>query len=163
MCGFRIFLHHQLISNKEETVRQVKEKRSLMTENNVAQKMVEFAWVLRPLPLTLKNFLYSRHPDTYCPTLTMSNIGICNPNPSHQDADGFQYLGAARIGSMCFIGYAAPWPQLIALTYNNRMTISLSVFRSRFSPEAAGQFLDSFIGEINQQAHPRSTAAPAGC
>jgi hypothetical protein len=82
----------------------------------------------------------------------MSNIGICNPNPSHQDEDGYQYLGAAHISNICFIGYAAPWPQLIALTYNNRMTISLSVFRSRFSTEAAGQFLDSFIGEINRQA-----------
>jgi hypothetical protein len=52
---------------------------------------------------------------------------------------------------MCFIGYAAPWPQLIALTYNNRMRISLSVFRSQFSLESAEAFLDSFIDTINEQ------------
>ena len=151
MCGFRIFLTSELIGTKEETLRSVKEKRSLMMKQQIAQKMVEFAWVLKPLPLSVKNILYSRHPDTYCPTLTMSNIGICNPNPSHKDEDGFHYLGPARIHSMCFIGYAAPWPQLIALTYNNRMTISLSVFRSQFSLESAEAFLDSFIETINEQ------------
>ena len=150
MCGFRIFLTAELIGTKEETLRSVKEKRSLMMKQQIAQKMVEFAWVLKPLPLSLKNILYSRHPDTYCPTLTMSNIGICNPNPSHKDEDGFHYLGAARIRSMCFIGYAAPWPQLIALTYNKRMTISLSVFRSQFSLESAQGFLNSFIEEITR-------------
>jgi hypothetical protein len=52
---------------------------------------------------------------------------------------------------MCFIGYAAPWPQLIALTYNNRMNISLSVFRSQFSLESAQAFLNSFIEEITRE------------
>jgi NRPS condensation-like uncharacterized protein len=151
MCGFRIFLKSELIGTKEETLRSVKEKRSFMMEQQIAQKMVEFAWVLKPLPLSLKNILYSRHPDTYCPTLTMSNIGICNPNPSHTDEEGFHCLGPARIRSLCFIGYAAPWPQLIALTYNNRLTISLSVFRSRFSLKAAEAFLDGFIKTINEQ------------
>ena len=88
--------------------------------------------------------------DTYCPTLTMSNIGICKPNPSHIDVEGFHYMGPARILNMCFIGYAAPWPQLIALTYNNRMTISLAVFQSHFPLESAEAFLDSFIEEINE-------------
>ena len=81
----------------------------------------------------------------------MSNVGICNPNPSHQDEDGFHYLGSARIRTMCFIGYAAPWPQLIALTYNNRMNISLSVFRSQFSLESAQAFLNSFIEELTRE------------
>lgn len=152
MGGFRIFLHPAAIGTREETLQKVKEKRSLMMEHDIAKITAEVAWTLRPMPLWFKSLLYRRFPEIYCPTLTMSNIGICNPNSSHQDADGFQYLGAARIRSICFIGYAAPWPQLIALTYNNRMTISLSVFRSRFSPEAAGQFLDSFIAEINRQA-----------
>jgi len=151
MCGFRIFLPSAVIGNKVETLLAVKEKRSFMMDNNIAQKMVEFAWVLRPLPVQLKKFMYRQHPPSYYPTLTMSNIGICQPNPSHQDEGGFHYLGAARICTMCFIGYAAPWPQLIALTYNNRMTISLSVFRSQFSQEAAEQFLDGFIEEINKQ------------
>jgi NRPS condensation-like uncharacterized protein len=151
MCGFRIFLTPESIGTKEETLRLVKKKRSFMMKQQIAQKMVEFAWVLKPLPLSLKKLLYSLHPDTYCPTLTMSNIGICNPNPSHKDDDGFHYLGSARIRSMCFIGYAAPWPQLIALTYNNRMRISLSVFRSQFSLESAEAFLDSFIDTINEQ------------
>jgi NRPS condensation-like uncharacterized protein len=152
MGGFRLFLHPAAIGTMEETLQKVKEKRSFMMEHDIAHITAEAAWVLRPMPLSFKNTLYRRFPDIYCPTLTMSNIGIFNPNPSHQDVDGFQYLGSARITSICFIGYAAPWPQLIALTYNNRMTISLSVFRSRFSPEAAEQFLDSFIGEINRQA-----------
>jgi NRPS condensation-like uncharacterized protein len=152
MGGFRLFLHPEEIGTREETLQKVKEKRSFMMENDIAQVTAEAAWALRPMPLWFKNLLYCRFPEIYCPTLTMSNIGICNPNPSHQDEDGYQYLGAARISNICFIGYAAPWPQLIALTYNNCMTISLSVFRSRFSTEAAGQFLDSFIGEINRQA-----------
>jgi len=60
-------------------------------------------------------------------------------------------MGPARILNMCFIGYAAPWPQLVAMTYNGRMTISLSVFRSQFSLESAEAFLDSFIEAINEQ------------
>jgi hypothetical protein len=52
---------------------------------------------------------------------------------------------------VCFIGYAAPWPQLIALTYNNRMNISLSVFRSQFSLQAAQDFLNAFIEEITRE------------
>ncbi len=151
MCGFRIFLTPEMIGTKEETLKRVKEKRTHMMENNIARKMVEIAWVLKPLPLSLKKFLYSQHPDTYQPTLTMSNIGICQPNPSHQDEEGFHYLGEARIRTLCFIGYAAPWPQLIAMTYNNRMTISLSVFQSCFSLESAQLFLDTFIEEINRQ------------
>lgn len=151
MCGFRIFLPSAAIGDKEETLRAVKEKRTFMMDNNIARKMVEFAWVLRALPVQVKKFLYRQHPHSYYPTLTMSNIGICQPNPAHQDKEGFHYLGAARIRTMCFIGYAAPWPQLIALTYNNRMTISLSVFRSQFSPEGAAQFLDGFIEEINRE------------
>jgi len=151
MCGFRIFLTSELIGTKEETLKAVKEKRSLMMAKNIPRKMVEIAWVLKPLPLSLKNILYSRHPDTYCPTLTMSNIGICKPNPSHIDEEGFHHMGPARILNMCFIGYAAPWPQLVAMTYNGRMTISLSVFRSQFSLESAEAFLDSFIEAINEQ------------
>lgn len=151
MCGFRIFLPSREIGSKEETFTSVKEKRTTMMKEQVARKMVEFAWFLRPLPLALKKLLYKRHPRTYCPTLTMSNVGICNPNPSHQDQDGFQYLGSARIRTMCFIGYAAPWPQLIALTYNNRMNISLSVFRSQFSLQAAQDFLNTFIEEITRE------------
>jgi NRPS condensation-like uncharacterized protein len=151
MCGFRIFLPSRLMGDKEATLKSVKEKRSFMMKQNVARKMVEFAWFLRPLPLAIKKLLYNRHPRTYCPTLTMSNVGICNPNPSHQDENGFQYLGAARIRSMCFIGYAAPWPQLIVLTYNNRLNISLSVFRSQFSLESAQAFLNAFIDEITRE------------
>jgi NRPS condensation-like uncharacterized protein len=150
MSGFMVSLPSQLIGDKEETLKVVKEKRSLMMANNIPRKMAEISWILKPLPLSLKKILYNRHPEIYYPTLTMSNIGICNPNPSHQDEDGFQYLGSARIRTMCFIGYAAPWPQLIALTYNNRMNISLSVFRSQYSLESAEIFLDSFIEEINR-------------
>ncbi len=152
MGGFRLFLHTEEIGTKKETLQKVKERRSFMMEYDIARITAEAAWALRPMPVWFKSFLYRRFPNIYCPTLTLSNIGICSPNPSHQDAEGYQYLGAARISGICFIGYAAPWPQLIALTYNNRMTISLSVFRSRFSPEAAEQFLDSFIGELNRQA-----------
>jgi NRPS condensation-like uncharacterized protein len=152
MGGFRLFLHPAEIAAGQETLRKVKEKRLFMMEHDIANITAEAAWALKPMPLCFKNLLYRRFSAIYCPTLTMSNIGICSPNPSHQDADGYQYLGAARITRICFIGYAAPWPQLIALTYNNRMTISLSVFRSRFSPEAAGEFLDGFIGEITRQA-----------
>jgi len=151
MCGFRIFLTSELIGNKEETLRRVREKRSFMMENNIARKMVDIVWVLKPLPLSLKKLLYRLHPDTYKPTLTLSNVGICKPNPSHQDEEGFHYLGSALIRSMCFIGYAASWPQVNVLTYNNRMTISLSVFKSHFPPESAEAFLDSFIETINEQ------------
>jgi hypothetical protein len=73
--------------------------------------------------------------------------GIHHVQGIHPD----EALGSARIRTMCFIGYAAPWPQLIALTYNNRMNISLSVFRSQFSLQAAQDFLNAFIEEITRE------------
>ena len=83
MGGFRIFLHPAAIGTREETLQKVKEKRSLMMEHDIAEITAEVAWALRPMPLWFKNLLYRRFPEIYCPTLTMSNIGICNPNPSH--------------------------------------------------------------------------------
>ena len=148
LCGFRISLASDEISDKENTLKLVKQKRSFMMENSIAQKTVDFAWALKPLPVKLKKFLFSKNSQNTYPTLTISNLGIDKPNPSHQDEEGFHYMGPARIRNIVFVGHAPPWPNVMAVTYNNRMTISLSVFRSQFSLETADEFLQLFIQEL---------------
>jgi len=151
LCGFRISLASDTITDKENTLRLVKQKRAFMMENSIARKTVDFAWALKPLPVKLKKFLYRKNSQTTYPTLTISNIGIGEPNPSHQDKEGFHYMGPARICTVVFVAHAPPWPNFVAVTYNNRMTISLSVFRSQFSLETAGEFLQLFIQELSAE------------
>lgn len=148
LCGYRISLAPDKIGHKDNTLKLVKQKRSFMMEHAIARKTVDFAWALKPLPVKVKKFLYRRTSRTTYPTLTISNVGIGKPNPSHQDKEGFHYMGPARISTIVFVGYAPPWPNLIALTYNNHMTISLAVFQSQFSLKTAEEFLDCFIEEI---------------
>ena len=148
LCGFRIALASDKIGDKENTLRTVRQKRSFMMEKNIARKTVDFAWILKPLPVKLKKFLYRQNPQTTYPTLTISNVGIAKPNPSHQDDEGYHYMGLARIHNIAFVAHAPPWPNFAVATYNDRMTISLAVFQSQFSLETAENFLDSFIQEL---------------
>ena len=60
-------------------------------------------------------------------------------------------MGAARISTVTFVAHAPPWPNFVAVTYNNRMTISLSVFRSQFSLETAKELLQLFVEEITTE------------
>jgi hypothetical protein len=60
-------------------------------------------------------------------------------------------MGPARICSIHCIASPVPWPQVDIITYNGRMSMSLSVLRSRFSSEDAEKFLDSFIKELMAQ------------
>ena len=148
LCGFRIALASDTIGDKEKTLQMVRQRRSFMMENNIARRTVDFAWVLKPLPVKLKKFLYRQNTQTTYPTLTISNVGIGKPNPSHQDEEGFHYMGPARIHNIVFVAHAPPWPNFAVVTYNDRMTISLAVFKSQFSLETAENFLDSFIQEL---------------
>ncbi len=91
--------------------------------------------------------MLKHHPQTLYPTFALSNIGICNPNPFHKDREGFHYVGPVRIS---FITSAVPWPQVVALTYNEKMPICLSVSRSYFSQEATERLLDSFVTELTE-------------
>ena len=148
LCGFRISLASDKVSDKENTLKLVKQKRSFMRENSIARKTRDFAWALKPLPVKLKKFLYRKNSQNTYPTLSLSNIGIGKPNPSHQDEEGFHYMGSARICNIFVMAYAPPWPHLVAVTYNDCFTISLVVFRSQFSLDTAENFLDSFIQEL---------------
>ena len=75
------------------------------------------------------------------------NIGT-ERHQDHTDEEGFNYLGSARISNMSCIGIAPPWLQLVVLTYNKRMVITLSVAHPSLSLEKYEQFLDSFIREL---------------
>ena len=60
-------------------------------------------------------------------------------------------MGSARIIGSNVVTAAIPWPQILIHTYNRRMEVSLSVFRSHFSLEAAKLFLDDYIKELLEE------------
>ena len=148
--GFDISFKPESIDNKKELLRLIREERTSMLENNMALTTLSLAWFLKLIPLPVKKFAAKHHSQTFYPSLSLSNLGVFHPNPFHKDKEGFHYMGSAQICSSCIITVAAPWPQMVITTYNNRMAISLSVYRSRFSPEAIGEFLDFFILELTE-------------
>jgi hypothetical protein len=121
-----------------------------MMGNDIARTISNLSWILKLIPLKKKVLMLKHHPQTLDPTFALSNISICNPNPFHKDREGFHYMGPARISNISFITSAVPWPQVVALTYNEKMTICLSVSRSYFSQEATERLLDSFVTELTE-------------
>jgi NRPS condensation-like uncharacterized protein len=143
---FYLSYRSELIDDKDTTLRMIQEKRSFLIEH--ARQHVNLTWFLKPIPLQLKMLMFKQRTQTDGSTLILSNMGTCNLNPHHTDEEGFHYMGPARICSIHFVASPVPWPQVDIITYNGRMSMSLSVLRSRFSSEDAEKFLDSFIKEL---------------
>jgi NRPS condensation-like uncharacterized protein len=143
---FYLSYRSELIDDKGTTLKMIQEKRTFMMEH--ARQQVNLTWFLKPVPLKLKMLMLKQLPQGDGSTLILSNFGTCNLNSHHTDEEGFHYMGPARICSIHFIASPVPWPQIDILTYNGRLSMNLSVLRSRFSSEDAETFLDSFIKEL---------------
>jgi len=150
ISGFNISFRPEMIGEKGELVKLINKKRSSLMKSNVATGARNMLIPLKLFPLKLKVLLSKRSSHTLDPTLTFSNLGIANLNPSHRDEEGFHCMGSARICCTIPINFLAPWPQVDTLIYHNRMVITLSVFRSHFSQEAAERLLDSFVTELTE-------------
>jgi NRPS condensation-like uncharacterized protein len=146
---FYLSYRSELIDDKDTTLRMIQEKRSFLIEH--ARQHVNLTWFLKPIPLQLKMLMFKQRTQIDGSTLILSNMGTCNLNPHHTDEEGFHYMGPARICSIHYVASPVPWPQVDIITYNGRMSMSLSVLRSRFSSEDAEKFLDSFIKELIAQ------------
>ena len=148
LSAFNISFRSEFIGDKDKMLRLIQEEQASMMESDFARTNVNLTWLLKPLPLKLKMLMFKHRAHILFPTLTLSNMGIGYPNPHHKDQEGFHYMGPARICSISAIANPVIWPQMVVLTYNDRMAISLSVARSRFSFEVVERFLDSFIREL---------------
>jgi len=146
--GFNVSVRSEVISDKRQLLRLVRNQLLYLLKTDMARTIVHLSWILKFIPLTIKMLLFKHLPKTYYPTATLSNIGICNPNPTHQDKEGFHYMGPARISNISFLTSAVPWPQIVTLTYNNRLAICLSVSPTYFSQEFAERLLDSYVREL---------------
>ena len=124
-------------------LRTIQREQTLMLEN--VSRHVHLTWFLKPIPLPLKMLMFKQRTPPDGATLILSNIGRCHPNPHHTDAEGYHCMGPARIRNIHCIAPPVPWPQVDIITYNERMSMSLSVLRSCFSLEDAENFLDLFI------------------
>lgn len=132
------------VSGATDTLfRTIQLEQTLMLES--VNRHVQLTWFLKPIPLPLKMLLFKQRTPPDGATLILSNIGRCHPNPHHTDAAGYHYMGPARIRNIHCIAPPIPWPQVDIITYNERMSMSLSVMRSCFSLEDAEHFLDMFI------------------
>jgi len=143
---FYLSYRSELIDDKDTTLRMIQAKRSFLIEH--ARQHVNLTWFLKPIPLQLKMLMFKQRTPTDGSTLILSNMGKCHLNPHHTDEEGFHYMGPARICSIHCIASPVPWPQVDIITYNERVSMSLSVLRSRFSLADAEKFLDSFIQEL---------------
>jgi len=148
LSGFNISLRSESIGKKVKTVRLVQEDLTSMLKNDIARTTVNLAWFLKLIPLKIKLLFYKHLPQIASPTFSLSNLGVFSPNSSHKDEKGFHYMGPARICSITGIPPAGQWVGMAVFTYNNRMALSLTALSSQFSSEAAGELLDSFIGEL---------------
>ncbi len=140
------------LDNDEELLRQVRAQRTFLNDNDAARIDLALTWFFKFIPLKLQALLFKHHSHTLYPSLCLSNIGVCDYNTSHRDEAGFQYLGPARIIGSNVVTAAIPWPQILIHTYNNRMEVSLSVFRSHFSLQTAQEFLETYIRELLMEA-----------
>ena len=138
----------EVMDNRRELLDQVREQRIFLHENDAARIDPALTWPLKFMPLKLKELLFKHHSHALYPSLCLSNIGICDYNPSHKDEEGFQYMGPARIIGSNVVTAAIPWPQILIHTYNSRMEVSLSVFHSHFSLKAAETFLDTYMEKL---------------
>jgi len=148
LSGFNISFRSELIGTRDKMLRLIQEEQASMMESDFARTNVNLTWLLKPIPLKLKMLMFKHRAHTLFPTLTLSNMGICYLNPHHKDQEGFHYMGPARICHISAIANPVIWPQMVVLTYNDRMAISLSVSHSRFSFEVIERFLNSFIREL---------------
>jgi NRPS condensation-like uncharacterized protein len=136
------------LNNSGELLSQVRSQRIFLNENDAARIDLALTWFFKFTPLKLKEVLFKHHSHALYPSLCLSNIGVCEYNTVHRDEEGFQYMGPARIIGSNVVTAAIPWPQILIHTYNSRMEVSLSVFRSHFPLETAQDFLDNYIGEL---------------
>ncbi len=146
--GITISPDPEALDNNGELLNQVRTQRTFLTENDAARIDPALAWILKFTPLKLQELMFKHHSHALYPSLCLSNIGICDYNPSHKDEQGFQCMGKARIIGSNVVTAAIPWPQILIHTYTNRMEVSLSVVRSHFSLETAREFLDMYVREL---------------
>jgi NRPS condensation-like uncharacterized protein len=146
---FNITFTPEMIEEKEELLKKVRDE-IVFSRAMKAERVVNLTGILKPMPMKLiKRNLINSLPKSY-PTLTLSNLGLIAPNQEHKDEEGFHCLGPARISHVSCIGYPAPWPQLVILSYNNKMVITLAVARPQLSLASFDQLMDSFIHELTQ-------------
>jgi len=150
ISGFNISFRSELIGDKDKMLRLIREEQTFMMESDLARTSANLTWLLKPIPLKLKMLMFKHGAHTLYPSFTLSNMGMGHPNPHHKDEEGFHYMGPARICSISAIANPVMWPQMVVLTYNDRMAMSLSLSHSRFSLEAAERFLGSFIQELTE-------------
>jgi len=148
LSAFNISFRSDMIDNNGRFLKLIQEEQTSLMESDLARTNVNLTWFLKPLPLKLKMLMFKHYAHTFYPTLTLSNMGICYLNPHQKDKEGFHYMGPARICSISAIANPVKWPQMVIMTYNERMAISISVSRSRFSLETVESFLDFFIREL---------------
>jgi NRPS condensation-like uncharacterized protein len=146
--GITISPDPQALDNDGELLNQVRTQRTFLNDNDAARIDPALTWILKFTPLKLQELIFNNHSHAYYPSLCLSNIGVCDYNADRRDNEGFQLMGPARIVGSNVVTAAIPWPQILIHTYNNRMEVSLSVFRSRFSLETAQDFLDKYVEEL---------------
>jgi len=143
---FYISCRSELIDNKDKLLELIQEEKSYKIKH--AREHINLSWFLKIIPLALKMLIFKNRAPTIHPTIILSNVGICDPNPHHKDEEGFHYMGPARICSIHIIPHPFLWPLVTIVSYNDRMSISLSVVRSHFSLNNAEEFLDFFIQKL---------------
>lgn len=148
VCSFYISYRPESVGDRDSMLRLIQEEQIFKMEQ--ARQHINLSWFLKCFPLSLKIRFFRKRSHTVGSTLILSNMGNCNPNPRHKDDEGFQYMGSARICNINIIASPLLLPQIDVLTYNGKMSISLSVLRSRFSIEDAEEFLNLFIREIEE-------------
>jgi NRPS condensation-like uncharacterized protein len=148
LSGVFISLEAASIGTQEEMLPLIRKEITALAESNVARALIQFSSFLKPLPIRAKINLLKRTSLGYAPTIVLSNMGILSPNSSHQDEEGFHYLGEARISKIHGIPAVAAWPMMLLYTYNSRMIFNMAFLDSFFSPETAGRFIDSYLEEL---------------
>ncbi|MDX1777665.1 MAG: condensation domain-containing protein [Thermodesulfobacteriota bacterium] len=148
LSSVNLSLKPELISNREELFKLIREEMAVLTKNDIAQTTANLSCLLKPVPLFLMSRLLKRSIPDFAPTLLLSNLGVLSPNPAHQDGEGFHYLGPARICNIHVIPNAGGWPDVLVSTYNKQLAITQAVLSSCFSRETAESFVDAFVGEI---------------
>lgn len=148
LSGVNISLPIESIRNKEEMLPLIRQELATMVKNNLAQTLINFSSLLKPVPIPLRIPLVKHYAPGFAPSIVLSNMGILSPNPDHQDEEGFHYLGDARISEIHGLPAVGAWPMLLLFTYNNRVIFNLSFLNSYFSSETGRRFLDWFIREV---------------
>ncbi len=140
------------MNNNGELLNQVRSQRTFLMEHDAARIDPAITWFFKFMPIKLKEMLFKRHSHALYPSFCLSNVGVCDYNPGHGDEEGFQYMGPARITGSHVMAPAIPWPQIVIHTYNRKMAMCLSVYRSHFPMETAQAFLDRYVEELFVEA-----------